>query len=435
MNSLQKYTTIGDVKKAKRIETGIELRLEKGLASIHVFAENLIRIRITFTDNLNEDFSYAVIKPLDKWSKIPFNIDENETEIILKTESLIMTISKKPFKLIVVERKNPKNSLFKDYVKGHNSFGACIHRKNNVRSYKIIDPDTHFYGFGEKTGPLDKMGQKMVMNAVDMPYSGDKDPLYQSHPFFISIRNDTAHAIFFDNISKTTFDMGNSNENYYYFDAKEGELNYYLIYGPDIDNILRTYTELTGRMELPPKWAIGYHQCRYSYKNEKEVREICKKFRENNVGCDGIWFDIHYMDGYRCFTFNKKRFPDPKGLLGELKQDGFHPIVIVDPGIKVDKDYKIYQELIENEYFTKNKEGKPSKGWVWPGLTNFPDFTLEKVRKWWADKHKFYFDLGVEGIWIDMNEPALSINPLLSLPLRIHDMYLDNQGQNTPIQN
>ena len=189
-------------------------------------------------------------------------------------------------------------------------------------------------------------------------------------------------------------------------------------------------------MEMPPKWSLGYHQCRYSYRNEKEIKEITSKFREAQIPCDVIWFDIHYMEGYRCFTFNNKRFPDPKRLMGELKEDGFKPVVIVDPGIKVDENYTIYQELMENKYYTPRADGEPSFGLVWPGLTHFPDFSREEVREWWCDKHQYYFDLGILGIWNDMNEPAFSINPVLSTIKRLHptDMYLDDQGRNTVIK-
>jgi alpha-glucosidase len=227
--------------------------------------------------------------------------------------------------------------------------------------------------------------------------------------------------------------MGKSNSKEYFFSAASGELNYYFIYGPSIDEILATYTELTGRIEMPPKWAIGYHQCRYSYKNEKKIKAITSKFRKHKIPCDVIWFDIHYMDGYRCFTFNNKRFPDPKRLMEGLKDSGFQPVVIVDPGIKIDDNDKIYQELTENKYYVTRKNGDPTIGIVWPGYVIFPDFTREEVRVWWAKKHKFYFDLGIEAIWNDMNEPALSVNPVKTFLKRLNskDMYFNDQGRHT----
>ena len=396
-----------------------------------IYSSKLIRFIIT-PKEFDLDHSYAVIKPLENWSDVSYKVEKSSDKIIITTDDLIIEIYKNPYKVLIKVKNNEEISLCED---NNNGLGACYSLKSsNVRSYKKIRNKDHFFGFGEKTGPLDKRGEFMEMHGRDFPYKGNIDPMYQNHPFFISLSDGIAYAIFLDNISKTAFDMGKNNHSEYYFDAATGDLNYYFIYGPSIDNILETYTELTGRMEMPPKWAIGYHQCRYSYKNVKEIREITSKFRKNKIPCDVIWFDIHYMDGYRCFTFNKKRFPDPIRLMDELKKDGFNPVCIVDPGIKIDENYHIYQELIENKYYTPKANGEPSIGLVWPGLTNFPDFTREEVREWWAEKHKFYFDLGLEGIWNDMNEPALSINPIMSWLKRLHskDMYFDDQGRHTP---
>jgi len=416
--------------KAEKISRGLSLQLENGKGKILIYSPKLIRFVFTRKE-YDLDYSYAVIKSLNDWPKCSFQIDDDGEKVVLTTENLLVEIKRNPYKVIVSDKKDANMILCED---DNNGMGACLNLKgSNVRSYKKIRESDHFYGFGEKTGHLDKRGEYMVMHGRDLPYKGNIDPMYQNHPYFISISNGIAHGIFFDNISKTTFDMGKTDELEYYFDAATGDLNYYFMYGPSIGEILEIYTELTGRMEMPPKWAIGYHQCRYSYKNEKQIKDITSKFRKNKIPCDVIWFDIHYMDGYRCFTFNNRRFPDPKRLMGELKEKGFHPICIVDPGIKIDENYKIYQELIEKEYFTPKVNGEPSVGLVWPGLTNFPDFTRDEVREWWAEKHKFYFDLGVEGIWNDMNEPALSINPVISLLKRLHskDMYFDDQGRHT----
>ncbi|MFO8020815.1 MAG: glycoside hydrolase family 31 protein [Promethearchaeia archaeon] len=429
-----KFASVGNIEAVEEIERGITLEFKNGTGKIFILSPEVFRFVISFDGEFDLQHSYAVIKSLEKWEKCEYDIDISPKKVTITTESLICQIARKPYQLIIRENKPNGNVLCEDLEDG---LGACIHQEEGiVRSYKNLQDKTHFYGFGEKTGPLDKKAEHLIMHGRDLPYKGDTDPLYQNHPYFIHVRKGIAHAVFLDNISKTTFDMGNKNEEEYYFDVATGNLNYYFLYGPTIDEILRRYTELTGRIEMPPKWSIGYHQCRYSYKNEEEIRQITSKFREYNIPCDGIWFDIHYMRGYRCFTFDHERFPDPDAFMDELKQDGFKPVVIVDPGIKVDEDYQIYQELIENEYYTPKDNGEPSIGLVWPGLTHFPDFTREEVREWWADKHKFYFDLGVEGIWNDMNEPAFTINPVKSKIKRMDhkDMYLDNQGRHTPIE-
>jgi len=136
------------------------------------------------------------------------------------------------------------------------------------------------------------------------------------------------------------------------------------------------------------------------------VREIRDGFLKYDIPVDAIWFDIHYMNGYRVFTFNDHRFPDPAGLIAELKQDGINTVVIVDPGVKVDPGYPPYDQGIARNYFVQGRDGKPFTAQVWPGDANFPDFYQPEVREWWGGLHQFYTDLGVAGIWNDMNEPA-----------------------------
>jgi len=430
-NSKNDYEELVNIIKIEKIPRGLFLELTNGKCKVLVYSSKLIRFIITAQEEFDLDYSYAVLKTINEWSEISYEIKEDKDKISITTDELLIEIQRAPYHVCIKERNNVGNELCEDNPKG---MGAYTSKNGSeIRCYKKIRENDHFYGFGEKTGPLDKKGEYMTMHSRDLPFKGDVDPMYQSHPYFISIANGIAYGIFLDNISKTSFDMGHTDPNVYYFGAATGDLNYYFIYGPSIDEILEIYTELTGRIEMPPKWAIGYHQCKYSYKNEKEIKEITSKFRETNIPCDVIWFDIHYMDGYRCFTFNKERFPDPKRLMQELKTDGFQPVVIVDPGIKIDKDYEIYNELVENKYYAPKKNGEPTIGLVWPGYVLFPDFTRDEVRNWWAEKHKFYFDLGIEGIWNDMNEPALSINPVKSFLKRLHstDMYFHDQGRHT----
>ncbi len=160
-------------------------------------------------------------------------------------------------------------------------------------------------------------------------------------------------------------------------------------------------------MNIPPKWAIGYHQSRYSYETEAEVRALVQSFQEKGIPVDAIYLDIHYMDGYRVFTFDHERFPNPKKLVQDLLEMGIRVVPIVDPGVKEDPEYKTYQEGTYEDHFCKYIEGHPYFGDVWPGKSAFPDFTNTKTREWWGQNHKFYSDMGIHGIWNDMNEPAV----------------------------
>ena len=201
-------------------------------------------------------------------------------------------------------------------------------------------------------------------------------------------------------------------------------MNYYFIYGPQMSQVVKAYTNLTGTPELPPMWAMGYHQSKWSYYPESNVRAIAKNFRKMRIPCDAIYLDIDYMDGFRCFTWDKSRFPNPKKMISDLEEKGFKTVVMIDPGIKIDKDYWVYQEAIENDYFCKRADGAFMKGKVWPGECNFPDFTNPQVREWWAELYKeMMSEIGVHAVWNDMNEPAVMEVPTKTAPLDTRHDY------------
>ena len=220
--------------------------------------------------------------------------------------------------------------------------------------------------------------------------------------------------------------MGRDNSKYYYFSAVDGNLDYYFIYGPSIKNVVKGYTTLTGTMPIPQKWTLGYQQCRWSYDTEERVMEFAENFRSRNIPCDTIYLDIDYMDGYRVFTWNNERFKNPEAMIKKLKEMGFKVVTIIDPGVKVDKDYKIYKEGIDNKYFATDKNDITYVNEVWPGDAVYPDFTNSEVRNWWASNQKIMMDAGVSGIWNDMNEPASFRGPLPD------DVMFNNDG--TPVE-
>ena len=223
----------------------------------------------------------------------------------------------------------------------------------------------------------------------------------------MGLKEGIGYGIFFDNSFRSHFDFAAERSEVTSFWAQGGEMNYYFIYGPGLLDVARSYTKLTGTPELPPLWAFGYHQCRWSYYPEIKLREVARGFRERAIPCDALYLDIDYMDGYRCFTWNKDHFPNPRKMVSELAEKGFKTVVIIDPGIKIDLDNDICNEGIDKGYFLKRQDGPFVRGRVWPGECFFPDFTHPDVREWWA---RLYLDLirkdGVRGVWNDMNEPA-----------------------------
>ena len=288
------------------------------------------------------------------------------------------------------------------------------HEDYKVYVSKAMEKDMFFYGLGERTGSLNKKGYHYRNWNTDdpNPHGETYAQLYKSIPFLITIKGEEASGIFFDNHFESHFDMGKENSNYYYFGAVDGNLDYYFMYGPSVKEVVSEYTELTGRTPLPQLWTLGYQQCRWSYAPKERLMEVAKAFREKDIPCDTLYLDIDYMDGYRVFTWDNNKFDNPKEILNELKNIGFKVVTIIDPGVKVDKGYKIYDEGLKEGYFATDKDRIVYKNKVWPGDSVYPDFMSSKTRKWWAENQKIMMDYGVSGIWNDMNEPASFNGPL-----------------------
>ncbi len=236
--------------------------------------------------------------------------------------------------------------------------------------------------------------------------------LYKSIPFFIVLGDEYCYGIFADNTYKTTFDFGYENTDYYLVEHEKGELDYYFMPGNDMAEVVGLYTSLTGTTPLYQRWIYGSHQSRWGYYTQDEVLDIADKFRELDIPCDVIHMDIDYMNGYRVFTFDDKKFPDVKGLSEKLADRGVKLISIIDPGVKKDEDYFMYKEGMEMDAFAHDIDGSVYENAVWPGTSVFPDFTKQSVRSWWGDKTKILLEHGISGIWNDMNEPASFNGPL-----------------------
>jgi len=389
----------GDIKEATVKENIIEFKLSDCLLNIYVLEKNIIRFRYTQKENFSEAPSYAVIWEGNKATEISF--DDRGESYELTTEELKVIITKNPCRISVFDKEG--NLINQDEP----SFGVSFDG-NEVRCFKKFFPEENFFGLGEKTGELNRKNSQYTMWNSDVPfYNNKQDPLYVTLPFFMGVRDNKAYGIFFDNTYKSTFCMGAGNDRFYWFGAEGGEMDYYFIYGPEMKRIITSYTDITGRMSLPPMWALGYQQSRWSYYPESEVRNIAQNFRDRNIPCDVIYLDIDYMDGYRVFTWDKEKFPEPEKLLSDLKKKGFKVIPIIDPGVKADDNYHMAKEGVERDLFAKYPDGTLYKGEVWPSWAYFPDFTKEETRLWWAEKLSAMLDQGVAGFWNDMNEPAV----------------------------
>lgn len=295
---------------------------------------------------------------------------------------------------------------------------------NRVEVIKEIIGDEYFYGLGENTGPLNKRGYQYQMWNTDdpSPHVESFEKLYKSIPFLLTLRKNMAYGLFFDNSYHSYFNLGKENERYLYYGAKDGNLNYYFIYGPTVKQVLAGYTYLTGTTPLPQLWALGYQQSRHSYDSWQRVMEVAATFRAKQIPCDVLHLDIEYMDDYKVFTWHQERFANFAAGVAKLKAMGFKVVTIIDPGVKKEKGYAVYDEGLINGYYLKDKDGIPYVNRVWPGDAVYPDFSADRVRRWWGEKHRILTEQGVDGIWNDMNEPASFDGPIPD------DVTFENDG-------
>ena len=402
----QPWTTLGDVQNFELVDRHLHLDCGEAQLKLSILSPKLIRVRLAPQGEFLPRRSWAVTRDDDQWDVPKFEVQQTDDTITIQTEKMRVEIQHRPCRIACYDSAGQPFANDAEMGMGW--------KTGQVSAWKTIHADDHFYGFGERSGLLDKRFEVKTNWTVDaLDYSSIDDEMYQAIPFFLTLRPGLIYGIFLNSSFWSQFDLGAAKSDVWQMQANSPELDYYILSGATPADILDTYTQLTGRMPLPPKWALGYHQCRWSYESEDVVRNLAKEFRDRQIPCDVIHLDIDYMQGYRVFTWSPTRFPDPAKLIGDLKQDGFKVIPIVDPGVKYEPDgeYPIYHEGLENEYFVRDADGKLVYGYVWADKSVFPDFLKAEVREWWGDRQKILTDAGVAGIWNDMNEPTLDDRP------------------------
>jgi alpha-glucosidase len=278
--------------------------------------------------------------------------------------------------------------------------------------------DDHFFGLGDKPGPLDRATQAFTMwNTDSFGWQESTDPIYKSIPFFLEMHAGRTIGVLFDNTFRTSFDFGRKRTDQYTFSAPAGPLDYYILYGPEPKHVVETYAWLTGPTPLPPLWTLGYQQSRYSYYPRAQVEDIAAHLRADHIPTDAIYLDIDYQYKNRPFTVDPERFPDFPGLIHQLAAEKFHTVLITDLHIAdaPNQNYAPYDSGIVGDEFVK-ENGKNYVGPVWPGPSLFPDFTQQRTRGWWGSLYKDFVADGVAGFWNDMNEPAVFVYPTKTMP-------------------
>jgi alpha-glucosidase len=430
ITSLEKIGAVGSFTKSDK---GVTLNcLDNSQVQVTVLAPDLVRVRASFAKSIpTRDHSWALAK--ENWETPRWGLSETPEAITIATAEVEIVVNRSPLLIDFRDARTHKVINADEQPMAYDAKGALAQMMFDskagvfVAASKKLGFDEHFYGLGEKAARLDKRRGYFVNWNSDTPgYTEGKDPIYQTIPFYLGLQQGVAYGIFFDNSYRSYFDFGRSSQQRAWFGAEGGEMNYYFFAGPSVKTILGRYADLTGHMPLPPMWALGNQQSRWSYYPDTMVKEVVRQYRERDLPLDVVHLDIDYMQGYRVFTFDPRRFPDPKGLTDELDKQGVKIVAIVDPGVKYqpiakkgppvnltrpelepqDNRYYVFDQGVEKNYFQHRKNGELFIPKVWPGESVFVDYTLAEARRWWGDLHRAYLDNGIAGIWNDMNEPS-----------------------------
>ncbi len=429
-----KLENVSDWRQTRR---GVELTVDQEHVRFDLIKDDILRVKISQGGVFDATPTFAIIR--DEFGTPEFTLCKTRRGLVLKSKLLDVRIGFAPFHFDIYRTDGSvvlKSVPGEAYRFLNNQW--WVRRRKHVR-------DT-ILGLGEKTCPFNHNGKRLSMWNTDVlgpdsdgsvrikddlnspfnPISERFDPYYMSinlHYHLPYMEPGLAAASFVDCGYKLDYDF--SNPSYYEVSGHGGQLTEYVFGGPGLRTIVRQYTELTGRMEPPPMWALGHHQCRWHDYCEGDVRELAGTYRQKKLPCDTLWLDIDYMDEYRVFTWNHARFPNPVALVEDLRKQGFRVITIIDPGVKFDPGYPVFDEGFERDLFCRTESGQLYIGQVWPGRTAFPDFVKEEARRWWGRLNAEHVQSGLAGIWNDMNEPSTGTVPP-------HAMRFDRDGANFP---
>lgn len=400
--STSRFSGPGEVVSAESFDDGVAVVAFESGARLRLDAlgDSVLRVRLALPEaGFREHTSYA-LDPEATWAgPTAWTRGDTEEAAVVRTAALTVGVDRASGALRVI---NEEGTVLLDEALAYWADGrvGLTHR---------LGPGDRLFGLGDKAHALDRRGQRVELwNTDAFKYKRGTDPLYKSVPFVLQQGAERPVGLFYDNTFRSHFDLGADDADTLRYHADGGDLDVYVLAAPTPLGVVQAYARLTGRHPMFPRWALGYHQSRYSYLDEAEVREVAREFRERRIPCDTLYFDIHYMDGYRVFTWDPEAFPDPQGLLDDLGADGFTSVVIVDPGVKCDDpDYDVYRDGAARGAFVCSPDGTEAHGEVWPGRCAFPDYTRADVRDWWGSLHKGLVEAGVDGVWNDMNEPAL----------------------------
>jgi alpha-glucosidase len=389
------------------LPNGVELRSDGMRMRVEALTQSVLRVRITRAREFPEDASWAV-PPAVRHQRAPVQLTSDG----FQTEALEVHLIPSMLSLTVTDRQG--REIVSDF------YDPVTITADRFTLKKTLRPGEDIFGMGDKTGSFDRRGESFVdWNTDAYGFQRDTDPIYKSIPFYIATGADGgAYGLFMDNTWRSWFDFGHRNQFAIEFGSEGGPIDYYIIAGPTVRDVVRRYTDLTGKAPLPPLWALGYQQSRWSYMSADEVRHISATLRKDRIPSDVIWLDIDYQDRNRPFTTNKQTFPDLRKLASDVASKGFKLVAITDLHIAYapGQGYVPYDTGAAGDRFVRDSSGKLYVAPVWPGPSVFPEFTQASTRAWWGSLYKDFVADGIAGFWNDMNEPAIFGTPTKTMP-------------------
>nr|XP_039248310.1 neutral alpha-glucosidase AB-like isoform X1 [Styela clava] len=323
------------------------------------------------------------------------------------------------------------------------------HRDSKPRGPESIGADVSFVNFAHVYGIPEHADHFALQSTIGgEPYRlynldvfeyelDSKAALYGSVPFMIGHNSKRTVGMLWLNSAETWIDVDSSKDSrgvmgtvFGYFAGEDvpevnvhwmsesGIIDIFFFLGPTPHDVMNQYTSLTGMPYMPPHWAIAYHQSRWNYNDEEDVKSVDSGFDENDIPYDCLWLDIEHTDGKRYFTWDSKKFPNPEAMQNNIAAKGRKMVTIIDPHIKVDSGYHIYSQAQSKDLFVKNAHGSEFQGWCWPGNSAYLDFTRADVRAWWASQFTSEFYKGSTPhlfTWNDMNEPSVFNGPEITM--------------------
>jgi alpha-glucosidase len=402
------------VTSSKALPAGIEVQAGKTLLRVEALRDDVLRVRIAENGVLAEDASWAVL-PESRTHRVKVTPQDDAATIGFRTGALTVQIDRISTGLTVSDLQG--HVLQSDAVGWPTDFHGA-----SYRIYKHMPETEHYFGLGDKAGPLDRRNRSFSLWNTDyFRFQESDDPIYKSIPFFLTLNEGRSIGVLLDSTWRTSFDFGQGERDVYSFGAEGGSPDYYLIYGPEPKKVIETYAWLTGTAPLPPLWAFGYHQSRFSYETEARVREIANHLRADKIPADAVYLDIDFQQNHRPFTVDSKSFPHFEQMIADLRKEEFHVVAITDLHIAdlPASGYQPYDSGISGNHFVKNPDGSVYVGEVWPGPSVFPDFTQKSSREWWGTLYKQFVSEGISGFWNDMNEPSVFKVASKTMPLTV----------------